>query len=411
VRYVGRQGRRAAAVAALCAFLMVLGSVATGLTAEASQHTPSAGTVAKAKAKVSAVAAQVGVMQAQLAVAQAKLESLGQAVDAASEAYDGAMYKLQQAQSAAGAAERAAGNAGAQLASARRDVGILASAAYRSGGTDLGLGALIASDSPGDALSAVGMLGVLANRQSGVMDRMKAAQVVAAVLNKQAGDALAGVTQAANAATAAKNAVLARVADQTSQVTAINAQVASLSHALDVARSQSAQLTHARAVGLAQQAAAARAAARRAAQHGGHHTTGGGGGGGGGFGGGGQGTTAGAAAAIAFARAAIGDPYQWGGAGPNTYDCSGLTMRAWQAGGVNLAHWTVAQFEETTPVSEASARPGDLVFYAYNLNDFRTIHHVALYLGGGLMIEAPFTGAFVRISTVDRPDLFGFGRP
>ena len=58
-------------------------------------------------------------------------------------------------------------------------------------------------------------------------------------------------------------------------------------------------------------------------------------------------------------------------------------------------------------MSQSSARPGDLVFYAYNLSDYTTIHHVALYIGGGQMIEAPFTGAVVRISSVDRPDLWG----
>jgi cell wall-associated NlpC family hydrolase len=109
--------------------------------------------------------------------------------------------------------------------------------------------------------------------------------------------------------------------------------------------------------------------------------------------------------------AQLGDPYEWAATGPNRWDCSGLTMMSWRAGGVSLPHWSVAQWEASTPVSAGAARPGDLVFYAYDLNDFRSIHHVALYLGNGLMIEAPFTGANVRISSVDRPDLFGFGRP
>ena len=107
----------------------------------------------------------------------------------------------------------------------------------------------------------------------------------------------------------------------------------------------------------------------------------------------------------------LGKPYQWAATGPATFDCSGLTMRAWQAGGISLPHWSVAQWQASTPVSQAQARPGDLVFYAYNLSDYTSIHHVALYIGDGEMIEAPFTGADVRISSVDRPDLFGFARP
>jgi peptidoglycan DL-endopeptidase CwlO len=408
-------GRRTAATAAVVTLILALGSVADVAGASgalAAQHTPSAGAVAKAKAKVGTVAAQVGVMQAQLATAQAQLASLGQAVDAAGEAYDGAMYKLTQAQVAAAAAQRAAGSAGVQLALARRDVGRLAAAAYRSGGTDLSLNALMSSDSPQFALSAVSMLGVLANRQSGIMDRMKASQVVADVLNHQASAALDAVTKAAAAAQAAKVAVEAKVAAQTSQVKAINAQVASLTTALAVARAQSAQLTHARAVGLAKAAAAAAAARAAARRHTHHPSSGGGGSGGSGSSGGGGATTAGAAAAIAFAEQQLGDPYQWGATGPTTYDCSGLTMRAWEAGGVYLPHWSVAQWEVSTPVSPGNARPGDLVFFAYSSSDFRTIHHVALYLGGGMMIEAPYTGADVRIWPVDQqPGFFGFARP
>jgi cell wall-associated NlpC family hydrolase len=411
VRYRNQQARRGAATAAAAALLLVLWT-ATGASAD--QGTPSAGTIAKAKAKVSAVAAQVGVMQAQLAAAEGKLQALGQAVDAAGEAYNGAMYKLQQAQDAAGAAQRAAGNAADHVAAARRDVGIIAAAVYRGGGgADLGLGALVSASSPENALSDVGILDVLANRQSGVMDRMRASQVVAQVLNKQAGDALANVNRAAAAAAAAKAAVEAKVAAQSSQVTALNAQVAQLNQALTAARAQSTQLTHARAVGLAK-AAAALAAAKKAAREAaakkhGHGSTGGSSGG---SGGGGQATSAGAAAAIAFAKAQLGDPYQWGATGPSTWDCSGLTMRAWAAGGVTLPHWSVAQWASSVPVSESNARPGDLVFFAYNSGDYHSIHHVALYLGGGLMIEAPFTGSWVRISHVsDQPDLFGYARP
>ena len=409
-----RVGDRTATRAATGATTLILVSVLMSsgpfaMGASANQHTPSAAAVATAKAQVGTVATQVGIMQAQLVSAQAKVEALGQAVDAASETYNGAIYQLQRARDAAAAAQLAAGKSVADLDSARRDVGRLASAAYRSGGADLGLVALISSSSPENALSAVSTLGVLANRQSGIMDRMNAAKVVAGVLSSQASGALDAVTRAAAAAEAAKRAVEGKVSAQTAQVTAINARVAQLTQSLAAARAQSVQLTQARAIGLARAAAEAVAAAKKSTRKHAHPPTSSGGGRGGG--GGSQGATTGAAAAIAFAKQQLGDPYQWGATGPSTWDCSGLTMGAWEAGRVSLPHWAVAQWQVSTPVSAADARPGDLVFYATNLNDFRTIHHVALYLGNGQVIDAPHTGAFVQIESVDGPGFFGFARP
>ncbi len=392
---------RTAAAAAVLALISSL--PATHAVADPS--TPSAATVAAAKAKAQTVAAQVGVMQAQLAAAQARLQALGQAVDAAGEAYNGAMYKLALAQKAAGAASAAAVRAQADVQAAREDLGRIASAAYRGDGLGLGLGAVLSADSPESMLDAVATMNVLADRQNAVIDRLKATQVVSAVLDKQAADALAAVSKAAAAAAAAKAAVQAKVADQAAQVTQIDAQVASLTKALAAARAKSTQLSQARQAGLA------RAAHRRALELARQRASGSRSGGGNHTGSVPQATSAGARAAIAYAMQQLGKPYEWAATGPATFDCSGLTMRAWQAGGISLPHWSVAQWQVSTPVSQSQARPGDLVFYAYNLSDYTSIHHVALYIGNGEMIEAPFTGANVRISSVDRPDLFGFARP
>jgi cell wall-associated NlpC family hydrolase len=111
----------------------------------------------------------------------------------------------------------------------------------------------------------------------------------------------------------------------------------------------------------------------------------------------------GASTAIAYARAQIGKPYQWGAAGPDTFDCSGLTMRAWGAAGVSLPHYTRAQYAGTAHVAIANLQPGDLVFFGSDL------HHVGLYIGGGQMIEAPSTGEFVRIAGIFRSDLQPYG--
>jgi cell wall-associated NlpC family hydrolase len=99
----------------------------------------------------------------------------------------------------------------------------------------------------------------------------------------------------------------------------------------------------------------------------------------------------GAGAAIAFARAQLGEPYQWGAAGPSAWDCSGLTMGAWNAGGKYLPHYSVAQYEQSTPISSSSLQPGDLVFWGSSSSP-SSIYHVALYAGNGQIIHAPRTG-------------------
>jgi cell wall-associated NlpC family hydrolase len=108
----------------------------------------------------------------------------------------------------------------------------------------------------------------------------------------------------------------------------------------------------------------------------------------------------GAAAAIAFARAQIGDPYQWGAAGPDRWDCSGLTMRAWQAGGISLPHYSAGQYDASTPIAEGDLQPGDLVFWGSSSSP-SSIYHVALYTGGGMIVHAPRTGEDVAEVPID----------
>jgi cell wall-associated NlpC family hydrolase len=78
-------------------------------------------------------------------------------------------------------------------------------------------------------------------------------------------------------------------------------------------------------------------------------------------------------------------------AGPNSYDCSGLTMAAWKHGGVSLPHLASAQYNYGTHVSADALRPGDLVFF------YHPIGHVAIYIGRGLLVSAPQTGENVKI--------------
>ncbi len=104
--------------------------------------------------------------------------------------------------------------------------------------------------------------------------------------------------------------------------------------------------------------------------------------------------------AISFALAEVGKPYVWGATGPNTYDCSGLMLRAFQAAGINLPRVSRQQFFSGGHVPVDQAQAGDLLFYATDRNDPSTIHHVVLYMGDGQMVEAPYSGESVRVRPV-----------
>jgi cell wall-associated NlpC family hydrolase len=127
---------------------------------------------------------------------------------------------------------------------------------------------------------------------------------------------------------------------------------------------------------------------------------------------GGAGAPSGAAArAVAFARAQLGKPYLWGASGPSSYDCSGLTMAAYRSAGVWLPRVSRAQWGAGPHVGLGGLAPGDLVFFAHDTGNPSTIHHVGVYIGGGAMIEAPYSGARVRVASIGRRDYIGAVRP
>lgn len=109
--------------------------------------------------------------------------------------------------------------------------------------------------------------------------------------------------------------------------------------------------------------------------------------------------------AIDFAEDQLGKPYVWGAAGPNSYDCSGLTQAAWLAAGVELPRVTWDQVEIGIRVDRSELQPGDLVFF------YDDISHVGLYIGGGEMIHAPKPGDVVKVESIDYMPWYGAVRP
>jgi cell wall-associated NlpC family hydrolase len=118
-----------------------------------------------------------------------------------------------------------------------------------------------------------------------------------------------------------------------------------------------------------------------------------------------------AAAAITAARTRLGLPYVWGATGPTSFDCSGLTQWAYRQAGVPIPRTSREQYAQLPKVPLAEAEPGDLVFYATDVRDPSTIHHVGIYLGAGLSLYAPRTGSTVKIGPVGYGRIIGAVRP
>ena len=101
-----------------------------------------------------------------------------------------------------------------------------------------------------------------------------------------------------------------------------------------------------------------------------------------------------AGAAVQYALAQVGDAYVYGAAGPDAFDCSGLTMMAWAQAGVSLPHSSSAQMGSGTPVSQSQLAPGDLVFY------YSPVSHVGIYIGNGQIVHAANPSTGVRVAPV-----------
>jgi cell wall-associated NlpC family hydrolase len=114
---------------------------------------------------------------------------------------------------------------------------------------------------------------------------------------------------------------------------------------------------------------------------------------------------------INYAEEQLGKPYQWGGTGPDSFDCSGLVMESYLAAGIDIPRTSQDQWAWGPKIPASQAEPGDLVFFVGSDGTWAAPGHVGLVIGGGKMIEAYATGFPIRIATYTDRDPVGFTRP
>jgi cell wall-associated NlpC family hydrolase len=394
----------------------------TGGNPGSAHSTAAPGRVAGRSAAQSRAAGRSAAKAAALARASAKAAALNAALsglrtheETLAERYDHEVSRQQQAAAAYQAARARLAVARKSQARAAAQLARLAAAEYESaGGPDMADAVLAGLSDPGGYLSTIGLQEAMDDQRTDLLAETQSDALVTRLFSVQAAALLAQRRAAAQSAGFLKAALIAAVSRQ-----------AGLVRQADTARSR-----------LAAEAASARAseAALAAADGSGAVTApttgvtppgpvpasvlaGGPSGAAPGVSAPDWAAAAGASAAqgdvaAAWALTQLGKPYQWGAAGPGSYDCSGLALQAWARAGVRLLHWTGYQWVSGPHVPLARLRRGDLVFYAYNVADPATIHHVGIYLGHGLMVDAPYTGSFVRIDSIYAfPGLIGFVRP
>jgi len=389
----------------LAAAVLVASGLLTLTPPAAADHGgPTAADVQASKDYVARVERQVRAAAKAVARSEAALDQVTTDAEVAVEAYNKAVIVANAAQQRLDADQVVLDAAAARVNTSRERVGDYAADVYR-GGDLANLDALLSSDGPQSMLYRLAQLDAVARVQRNVLQDLAAAQVYQHGVEQQAEAIARQANATATAAARARNRAEQKVAAQTAAVAGLQQARQHLNDVLRLARAHAtalereriAAIERARAEAAARRAAAAAEALRQKTTH---------------FGGGnGSYTNTVSAsteqAALNYAESQIGKPYEWGAAGPNTYDCSGLVMWAYAQVGVTVDHWTGFQWNEGVHIALSDLRAGDLVFFATNTNDPNTIHHVGMYIGNGQMVEAPYTGANVRISYAFRDDLIG----
>jgi cell wall-associated NlpC family hydrolase len=418
-RSTGRAGVVLVALAAVLAALLGTGP-ANAQPPPTPPPNPSERDLQGSQADVAAKAGEIGRLTGELAKLQQREEELQVQLGAQREVANKALVDVQTSRDAAAAAQQRVDSARvetdaatAAIEAARVRLDEFAAAAYQQGADSGPFGLLVGATGPDDLVARAQFNDVIAQNQLAALDALERARVAKANTDSKARAARDDAVSKAAAALDAKDqadAAVGRVQQaakaQAAELATVHARRAEVERLLTEAESRDAGLRDQRrryqewqARLAAEQEAKDRAAARAAQGRVGGAARGG------------------VAAVIDRAMSQLGVTYAWGGgngAGPTLgvrdggvadafgdfrrvgFDCSGLMIYAFAAAGISLPHYSGYQYDAGRKVPFAQRQPGDMLFWF----DGSEIHHVALYVGNGQMVEAPFSGGRVRVVPV-----------
>ncbi|WP_078891311.1 C40 family peptidase [Streptomyces sp. NRRL S-350] len=325
---------------------------------------PGTGTVVAGSDPLAAAKATLGPLLDQL-------HTLYQSAEAATEQYNGTVARIAEQQASLadlqGRSERQQKqvDAGTDIASQ------LAAAQYRNGAASAYAELLLSKD-PYEAVTIAELLAAASRSQSEFLDRLKSDRDALDALKKQTEDVLKSTQELVAQQDAAKAKAAADLASVEQMVASLTGAQRTELEQLEKAKADEAQLAFLATGALGKGERTPSLQGR---------------------------------AAVAFALAQLGKPYLWGGTGPGSYDCSGLTSQAWLHAGKPIPRTSQEQWAQLPHVALNQLRPGDLVIY------FQDASHVGMYIGGGLIVQAPRPGAFIKVSPVGSMPILGAVRP
>jgi cell wall-associated NlpC family hydrolase len=428
----GRCSARRLCAASVLAAMAFVGQPAVAGAVPPPPPNPSDDDVHSGQQHVDATASRVGQLANQVAEADAALLALQSDVELKREDTNKALMDLRAAQEAAAAAKTAAANsrqeadgANAHVSDAQRKIDRFAAGSFRQGSTVGSVTAFLGSRNPTDLLARAELLDSVSGSQLRVLDNMQRARTQSANRDAKARAALAAARTAQQQAVEAKHtadtAYQAAVEAQRAQAgraAALQARKSGLERQLYAAQNAVAGLQGQRqrfedwVVQRDREQTAAEQERSVPAPGSAPDTQAGGGSDWGGS------SSPAAGTVIDRARSQLGVSYSWGGGdadgptlgihdggigdsfgdfGRSGFDCSGLMIYAFAPVlGYSLPHYSGSQYNAGRKVPLAEKQPGDMLFWGTN----GQIHHVALYIGDGQMIEAPYSGSAVRVAPV-----------